>query len=67
VAMAQRRTGENLVVGLQGHDLHIVAMDGVTTPNLVNVPSGAPIVMGLASAMTSSSRLAHPAPIFCRN
>jgi FtsP/CotA-like multicopper oxidase with cupredoxin domain len=38
--------GEDLVIGLQGHDLHIVAMDGITTPNLVNVPSGAPIVMG---------------------
>jgi len=37
--MAQRPQGENLVIGLQGHDLNIVAMDGITTPNLVTVPS----------------------------
>jgi FtsP/CotA-like multicopper oxidase with cupredoxin domain len=38
--------GENLLLSLQGHDLNAVAMDGITTPNMVTVPSGTPLVMG---------------------
>jgi FtsP/CotA-like multicopper oxidase with cupredoxin domain len=38
--------GENLLLALQGHDMNIVAMDGITTSNVVNLPSGTPIVMG---------------------
>jgi len=38
--------GEPLLLSLQGHDLNVVAMDGITTPNVVTVPSGTPLVMG---------------------
>jgi FtsP/CotA-like multicopper oxidase with cupredoxin domain len=38
--------GENLLLSLQGHDLNVVAMDGITTPNVVTVPSGTPLVLG---------------------
>lgn len=38
--------GESLLLSLQGHDLNVVAMDGITTPNVVTVSSGTPLVIG---------------------
>jgi FtsP/CotA-like multicopper oxidase with cupredoxin domain len=38
--------GENLLVALQGHGLHIVAMDGITAANMKSLPPDVPIVMG---------------------
>jgi FtsP/CotA-like multicopper oxidase with cupredoxin domain len=38
--------GETLLLSLQDHDLNIIAMDGITTPNVVTVRSGTPLVMG---------------------
>src|SRR5918992_1513201 len=38
--------GENLLVALQGHGLHVVAMDGITAAEMTSLAPEAPLVLG---------------------
>ena len=39
-------TGENLLVALQGHSLHVIANDGITVPTMLTLAPGTPYTMG---------------------
>ena len=43
--------GDNLLIALEGHGLNIVAMDGITVPNMYKLDSGDPVVMGPGQRM----------------
>jgi FtsP/CotA-like multicopper oxidase with cupredoxin domain len=38
--------GENLLVALQGHSLHVIANDGLTVPSMLTLAPGTPYTMG---------------------
>jgi len=39
-------SGVTLVVGLEGHSLHVIANDGITVPNMQTLAPGQPYVLG---------------------
>ena len=43
--------GDNLLIALEGHGLNIVAMDGITVPNMYKLKPGNPVVMGPGQRM----------------
>jgi FtsP/CotA-like multicopper oxidase with cupredoxin domain len=43
--------GDNLLIALEGHGLNIVAMDGITVPNMYKREPGEPVVMGPGQRM----------------
>lgn len=43
--------GDNLLVALEGHGLNVVAMDGITVPNMYELKPGKPLVMGPGQRM----------------
>ncbi len=44
--MLNAASGETILVALQGHDLNVIANDGITVPNMVTVPAGTPYTLG---------------------
>jgi FtsP/CotA-like multicopper oxidase with cupredoxin domain len=43
--------GDNLLIALEGHGLNIIAMDGITVPNMYQLKPGSPIVMAPGQRM----------------
>ncbi len=52
--------GDNLLVALEGHGLNVVAMDGITVPDMYELGTGAPVVMGPGQRMDVLVKAGEP-------
>jgi FtsP/CotA-like multicopper oxidase with cupredoxin domain len=57
---------ENLQLVLQGHEINVVAMDGITVPKTYHLKPGDPLVIGPGQRMDVMVKAASPAPTSSR-
>ena len=58
--MLNASSGETILVVLQGHDLNVIANDGITVPNMVVVPAGTPYTLGAGQRVDVLVRAGSP-------